>query len=29
MPVQDNEDTRKTSEPVADAEEELRKQQAA
>lgn len=28
MPVQDNEDTRKTSEPVADAEEELRKQQA-
>lgn len=29
MPVQDNEDTRKPSEPVADAEEELRKQQAA
>ena len=29
MPVQDNEDTRKTPEPVADAEEELRKQQAA
>lgn len=29
MPVQDNEDTRKTSEPVADAEEELIKQQAA
>ena len=29
MPVQDNEDTRKTSEPVADAEEELRKQQTA
>lgn len=29
MPVQDTEDARKTSEPVADAEEELRKQQAA
>lgn len=28
MPVQDNEDKRKTSEPVTDAEEELKKRQA-